>query len=199
MAEDGRELVGDFAREEIFEFIDPNAEFWSYNAAYDWVMLNSTLAKRLPGFCRDIRQLAESQPHIQLEPPEASYTTKTLAKWTRSTYHFLTGPDPAMRAACLEEHKRGNYITSEELLAQLRSRMKRYEVIFTNPEVIWRGSFDKWPTFDAVRQEIVKVDGSASLYAWDILKAVRDRWPCPPGPAMLPVIRKGTVSIHEKT
>lgn len=80
----------------LIEFVGPNPEFWAYYADYDWVVLCQLfgrmidLPKGWPMYCRDIKQLCDSQGNPKLpEQMSAEHNALADAKWAKDAWEFL--------------------------------------------------------------------------------------------------------------
>lgn len=76
---------------------DSKPEFWGYYADYDWVIFAQLfgamidLPKGWPMYCRDIKQLCDSNGNPRLpEQTEKEHNALADARWNKIAYEFLS-------------------------------------------------------------------------------------------------------------
>lgn len=84
---------------EFLEFAGEKPQFWAYYSAYDWVVLCQLYGQMIdlpqgwPMFCRDIKQLMDSQGItnlVDLGPQVDEHHALADAIWNRRAYEHLT-------------------------------------------------------------------------------------------------------------
>lgn len=88
----------EFIRNEFLGWCGDKPEFWGWYADYDWVALCGLygrmvdLPKGWPMYCRDVKQLADENPGVELppKPPEAHHALAD-AIWACEAHKRLTG------------------------------------------------------------------------------------------------------------
>jgi len=85
-------------RDEIFDFVEPPAEFWAYYADYDWVVFCQLFGRMIdlpgnyPKFCMDLKQLAVVKGNPTLPKQEVSeHDALADARWNMRVHQFLEG------------------------------------------------------------------------------------------------------------
>lgn len=83
---------------DLVAFMGEKPEIWAYYADYDWVALCQLfgtmmdLPKSWPMFCRDLKQLMETEGlNGELPPHEGEHNALNDARWTHKAWRFVLG------------------------------------------------------------------------------------------------------------
>ena len=90
--------TSDQIKDRLFVFLagDKEPEFWGYYADYDWVVFCQLfgtmmdLPKGFPMYCRDIKQLMDSTPGVEIpKQAEGEHNALADARWNKKAYERL--------------------------------------------------------------------------------------------------------------